>query len=119
MTKIVISSSRGTDDPTMATLPFLAAKVAKEQGNEVTLWLQNEAVIVAKKGVADSIQGTGIPALKDVLQAVIESKTEIWVCTPCAASRKIDENDFVNNASLKGMDDFVKKVLESDKSIDF
>ena len=39
MATFIISGSRGTDDPTMATLPFMAAKVAKEQGHEVVLWL--------------------------------------------------------------------------------
>ena len=33
MATFIISGSRGTDDPTMATLPFMAAKVAKEQGH--------------------------------------------------------------------------------------
>ena len=44
MAKFIISGSRGTDDPTMATLPFMAAKTAKEQGHDVVLWLWNEAV---------------------------------------------------------------------------
>ncbi len=44
MATFIISGSRGTDDPTMATLPFMAAKVAKEQGHDVVLWLWNESV---------------------------------------------------------------------------
>ena len=39
MATFIISGSRGTDDPTMATLPFMAVKVAKEQGHDVVLWL--------------------------------------------------------------------------------
>jgi len=35
MATFIISGSRGTDDPTMATLPLMAAKVAKEQGHDV------------------------------------------------------------------------------------
>ena len=31
---MITSGSRGTDDPTMATLPFMAAKTAKEQGHD-------------------------------------------------------------------------------------
>ena len=30
MATFIISGSRGTDDPTMATLPFMAAKTAKD-----------------------------------------------------------------------------------------
>ena len=39
MATFLISGSRGTDDPTMATLPFMAAKTAKEQGHDVVVWL--------------------------------------------------------------------------------
>jgi predicted peroxiredoxin len=38
MAMFIISGSRGTDDPTMATLPFMAAKTAREQGHDVMLW---------------------------------------------------------------------------------
>jgi hypothetical protein len=41
------------DDPTMATLPFMAAKTAKEQGHDVVPWLWKEAVTLGRKGVAD------------------------------------------------------------------
>jgi len=49
MSTFIISGSRGTDDPTMATLPFMAAKTAKEQGHDVVLWLWNEAVTLGRK----------------------------------------------------------------------
>jgi predicted peroxiredoxin len=35
--KFIISGSYGTDNPTMATLPFMASKTAQEQGHEVVL----------------------------------------------------------------------------------
>ena len=53
MATFLISGSRGTDDPTMATLPFMAAKTAKEQGHDVIVWLWNEAVTLGRK--------TGLP----------------------------------------------------------
>jgi len=60
MLTFIISGSRGTDDPTMATLPFMAAKVAKEQGHEVVLWLWNEAVTLGRKGTADHVTGVNL-----------------------------------------------------------
>ena len=57
MATFIISGSRGTDDSTMAMLPFMAAKIAKEQGHEVVLWLWNEAVTLGRKGTADHVTG--------------------------------------------------------------
>ena len=70
MATFIISGSRGTDDPTMATLPFMAAKTAKEQGHDVVLWLWNEAVTSARKGSADHVVGVNLTPLKDLLAAV-------------------------------------------------
>jgi predicted peroxiredoxin len=60
MASFIISGSRGTDDPTMATLPFMAAKTAKEQGHDVVLWLWNEAVTLGRKGTADHVSGVNL-----------------------------------------------------------
>ena len=70
MATFIISGSRGTDDPTMATLPFMAAKTAKEQGHDVILWLWNEAVTLGHKGTADHVHGVNLTPLKDLLAAV-------------------------------------------------
>jgi predicted peroxiredoxin len=70
MATFIISGSRGTDDPTMATLPFMAAKTAKEQGHDVILWLWNEAVTLSRKGTADHLHGVNLTPLKDLLAAV-------------------------------------------------
>ena len=80
MATFIISGSRGTDDPTMATLPFMAAKTAKEQGHDVVLWLWNEAVTSARKGCAvarqiggsDLVAGAFIKGMPDYIKAVAE-----------------------------------------------
>ena len=66
MATFIVSGSRGTDDPTMATLPFMAAKVAKEQGHEVVLWLWNDAVTLGRNGIAGHVPGGNLTPLKDV-----------------------------------------------------
>ena len=70
MARFIISGSRGTDDPTMATLPFMAAKTAREQGHDVVLWLWNEAVVLGRKGTADHVVGVNLTPLKDLVAAV-------------------------------------------------
>ena len=82
MATFIISGSRGTDDPTMATLPFMAAKVAKEQGHEVVLWLWNESVTLGRKGTADHVTGVNLTPLKELLAAVQAANIPIWVCGP-------------------------------------
>jgi uncharacterized protein involved in oxidation of intracellular sulfur len=115
----IISGSRGTDDPTMATLPFMAAKTAKEQGHDVVLWLWNEAVTLGRKGVADHVTGVNLTPLKELLAAVQTAGVPIWVCGACAVARQIGGADLVAGASIKGMPDYIKAVAERDRNVAF
>jgi len=119
MATFIVSGSRGTDDPTMATLPFMAAKVAKEQGHEVVLWLWNEAVTLGRKGIADHVTGVNLTPLKDVLAAVQAVDIPIWVCGACAVARQIGAGDLVSGATIKGMADYIKAVAERDRNVAF
>ncbi len=117
--QFIISGSRGTDDPTMATLPFMAAKVAWEQGHDVVLFLWNEAVTLARPGIADHIKGVNLPPLKEVLMAIQAADIPIWVCGACAAARKIEEPDLIRGAAVKAMGDYIKAVAEREKCVAF
>ncbi len=119
MATFIISGSRGTDDPTMATLPFVAAKAAKEQGHDVVLWLWNEAVTLGRKGTADHVHGVNLTPLKDLLTGVQAANIPIWVCGACAVARQIGGADLVAGASIKGMPDYIKAVAERDRSVVF
>ena len=91
MATFIISGSRGTDDPTMATLPFMAAKVAKEQGHDVVLWLWNESVTLGRKGTADHVTGVNLTPLKDLLASCASrehSHLGLWGLRRGAADRR-------------------------------
>jgi len=115
----MISGSRGTDDPTMATLLFMAAKTAKEQGHDVVLWLWNEAVTLGRKGTADHVTGVNLTPLKELLAAVQAAQIPIWVCGACAVARQISGADLVAGATIKGMADYIKAVAERDRNVAF
>ena len=119
MATFMISGSRGTDDPTMATLPFMAAKTAKEQGHDVVLWLWNEAVSLARKGTAEHVAGVNLTPLKDLLAAVQAADIPLWVCGACAVARQIGPGDLVTGAMIKAMPDYIKAITERDRSIVF
>ncbi|MCC6139728.1 MAG: DsrE family protein [Nitrospira sp.] len=119
MATFIISGSRGTDDPTMATLPFVAAKAAKEQGHDVVVWLWNEAVTLGRNGTADHVTGVNLTPLKSLLAEVQAANIPIWVCGACAVARQISGVDLVAGASIKGMPDYIKAVAGRDRSIVF
>jgi predicted peroxiredoxin len=79
MARILYSSTYGSDDPTRASLPFHMAMGAIEAGHEPEIALIAEATYLMKDTVADTIQGVGMPSLKDLLAHAVEHKVPIHV----------------------------------------
>jgi predicted peroxiredoxin len=103
----------------MATLPFMAAKVAQEQGHDVVLFLWNEAVTLARPGICDHVVGVNLPPLKDLLETIHAAGIPVWVCEACATARKTAEPDLIAGAVIKSIGDYIKVVAEREKCVAF
>lgn len=79
MGKILYSGTFGSDDPTRATMPFLAASGALDRGHEPVIFLMGEAVYLMKDEVADNVQGVGIPSLRQLLNKAVEHEVPIYI----------------------------------------
>ena len=117
--KFIISGSYGTDNPTMATLPFMAVKTAKEQGHDVVLFLWNEAVTLARPGMADHVIGVNLTPLKEIVATIVATGIPIWVCGACATARMIEEGELIPGAVIKTMEDYIQTVAEREKCVAF
>jgi len=79
MAGILITSTAGTSDPTLASLPFVAAMGAVQAGHEPTVALLGEATFVMKDYLAEQINGVGWPPLTELLQFAIDNSVPIYV----------------------------------------
>ena len=116
---MIVSVTHGTDDPTQATLGILAAKVAMDQGHDVTVWLQGEGAVLANQNVYPYVQGVKMPPMKDAVEALVAGGVPMWVCQACGEARGVTADNWVKTASYKTMGDFVGALAEADKNIDF
>ena len=65
--------------PDKGHLPFLMAGGALDAGHQAGIVLLGDAVVLMNSAVADSVQGVGFPALKDVMAKVIAAKVPIYI----------------------------------------
>ncbi len=79
MARQLFISTNGSENPTKATLPFLLADGALQAGHEAAIILVGDAVVVMNDAVVDSVQGVGLPPLKDLVAKAIENKIPIYV----------------------------------------
>ena len=79
MAKLLITGTHGTEDPTRASMPFHIAKGAKEAGYDVEIVLANDAPVVLKDAVRDSLLGVGMPSLKELFQFAVDNQVRVYV----------------------------------------
>ena len=117
--KVVISVSSGTEDPVRASLGIRAARVAAEQGHEVIVWLQGEAVAIANKNIYEMIVGHNLPPMRDDLNMLLGANVPLWVCEACGKGRNVSPENWVDTASYRNMAEYMTAVLNSDKNLHF
>jgi predicted peroxiredoxin len=98
--KILITISCGTDNPNRATRGLFLAMMAHKQGKEVTVFLLDDGVFLARKGMADHIKAATGDSADDHLTYIQEFGIPVLACTPCAASRLIEAADLIDGARM-------------------
>ena len=79
MANILITSTWGSDDPTRATIPFVAAQGFLDTDHEVGIALLGEATYLMKDYIVGQVDGVGWPPLKELFPKAIESGVSIYV----------------------------------------
>jgi predicted peroxiredoxin len=79
MVKIVFEVLVGSENPTRACFPFLQAVAQKERGDEVTISLGAEGVVLIRDAVINSLVPVGWPPLKETFQKVKDHGIPIYV----------------------------------------
>ena len=69
----------GTDDPTLATLPFLVATGAGAAEIDCCIVLVGEAASLVKPGMIEAIKGVGFPPLPELVEKVRAFQIPVYV----------------------------------------
>jgi sulfur relay (sulfurtransferase) complex TusBCD TusD component (DsrE family) len=97
---VVIALSCGTDNPNRSTRAIHLATIAHKEGKNVTLFLLDEAVYIAKTGLADNLRAATGDIADDLLVYLQAHDVPILACTPCAKARGISEEDLIDGARM-------------------
>ncbi len=79
MSRILIKSAWGSDDPTKAGFAFLHANAFAEAGHEVQIFLLGEAVSLMRGTVAEAVVPVGWPPLSQTFARTVEHGIPIHV----------------------------------------
>jgi predicted peroxiredoxin len=97
---VLITLSCGTDNPNRTTRAVFFAMAAHKEGKNVTVFLLDEGVFIAKKGMSDHIRAATGDSCDDHLSYLQAHGVPILVCTPCAKARQIETDDLIDGARM-------------------
>jgi len=117
--KLVIVVTRGCDDE-RASVAWSIANGGIGSGYEVTMFLVSSGADWARKGAADAARPNPLdPPVKEMMQNVIESGGNIFVCPPCAKVRGYEPENLIAGAELAGSAAMLGIVSEGAKTLTF
>lgn len=97
---VLVILSCGTDNPNRATRAVFFAMVAHKEGKNATLFLLDDGVFIAKKGIAENLKAATGDSCDDHLTYLQAQGVPILACTPCAKARQISESELVEGARM-------------------
>ena len=78
--RIVYISTAGSGDPTKASLPWhLAVNGSVEEGHDVVMVMAGDSTDLVVGGAADSVEGVGVPPLRELLQKARKHEVPVFV----------------------------------------
>lgn len=97
---VLVILSCGTDNPNRTTRALFLAVVAHKEGKNVTLFLLDDGVFIARKGMAENVRAATGDACDDHLTYLQANAVPVLACTPCAKARQITASDLVDGARM-------------------
>ena len=101
MAKLLFNITNGTNNPTKASLEFMLARTAVEEGHEVQVFLNADAVSLIRKPVLESLVGLGTGTLNEHFNILVDAKVPIYVSAISCEIRGVTERDLEEANSIK------------------
>ena len=111
----VISATYGPTDPTRAMLPFIFAASAVQSGDQVTLMLFADSVLMAVEGCGAKLVPVGPPNRYE--EVASHDNVTLMVCKPCVEARGLVAAVLDKRIKLAGMNEFHAAAKQPDARV--
>lgn len=116
MAKILVHITHGPESPTRATLGFLVAKSAIDEGHSVSLFLAGDSVQLLRDAVLDNLAGLGTGKLREHYDAIVAGGGRFYLSGMSSKGRGVTEADIQGKPAEFAMPNvLIKLSLEHDR----
>ncbi len=117
--KLVIITTVGPENPEKATLPFVLATACQALDSEVVIFMQTNAVTLAKKGEAEKVRTQGLAPLKELLDTFMEMGGSLYICSACIKERGITIDTVVDGTEIAAAGTLAAQVLSATSVVNY
>ena len=116
---IVVHLSHFTDDLHAAHMALSLSKALRDQGADVTLFLDLEGVRLADSRSRDDLAWGDSGGVGDAFDAFVSAGGTVGVCSHCAAQASVTAETLREGAQLLAREQVAALFLAADKVIDY
>lgn len=116
MAKMLFTISKGMENALMVARAFHFAKVAKEKGHEVTIFLLEDGVYWAQFGMTEDFTTSTRESMKDQVDYLSNNGVTFYVCKACVDKRLLDPEEFITGCELKAAPEYIDLLAANDSN---
>ena len=98
--KFVLIITHSTDNHDRANAAVALAVSLLSEDADLAIFYIFEGAHLAKKGIAETIEGRNFAPVKDLFPTLIEEKVPMFLCGACAKTYNIAEQDLVEGVKI-------------------
>ena len=98
--RFMIIITHSTDDQDRANSAIALAVSLLSEGADLAIFFTFEGANLAKKGVAETVEGRNFTPVRDLFPMILEEKVPLYLCGACAKTYGIKEEDLVPGVKI-------------------
>jgi uncharacterized protein involved in oxidation of intracellular sulfur len=92
--------THSTDEPDRANAAVALAVSLLSEGVDLMLFFTFQGALLAKKGVAETVEGKNFTPVRELFPMILEAKIPLYLCGACAKTYEIAEADLVPGVKI-------------------
>ncbi len=110
--KFMLVITHSTDDQDRATAAVALAVSLLSDAADLVIFFIFEGAMLARKGVAETIEGRNLTPMKDLFPMLLEHQVPMFLCGACAKTYDISEDDLVEGVKIVHIPTIATEMLE-------
>jgi predicted peroxiredoxin len=110
--KIILVITHSTDDHDRANAAIALAASLISEGTDLAIFFIFEGAMMARQGVAETIEGRYLTPVRELFPMVLEAKIPMYVCGACVKAYEIPENEIVDGIQITHIPTLAGEIME-------